>query len=99
MWQLKKRLSTDRGQASVELFASLLVVVTTLLFVVQIILYVYSYVVLAEAAKEGVRYAVVHGSANSSTTNVAAQVSKFASYSSLNVCYIKDTDSTTCCAV
>jgi Flp pilus assembly protein TadG len=95
----KLNLSKNRGYTSVEMIVGFLLLITTLLAVVQIIAYIYSYVILAQAAKEGVRYAIVHGSTNSLTSSVSTEVSKYAHYSFLNVCYIKDTDSTSCCTV
>jgi TadE-like protein len=53
------------GQAMVEFM--LVVIFLFLLFVsiLQMILFMYAYTTLADAAKEGVRYAIVHGTGNS----------------------------------
>lgn len=65
---LQVRLSQRReaGQGMVEF--ALVITFVFLLFVgiVQMILLMYAYTTLADAAKEGVRYAVVHGTQNSS---------------------------------
>ena len=49
------------GQAQVEFLLSTLFVLLVVVGVVEIILMMYTYTVLADAAKEGVRYAIVHG--------------------------------------
>lgn len=56
----------EHGQAMVEFM--LVIIVLFLLFasVVQVMLLMYAYSTLADAAKEGVRYAIVHGTGNSS---------------------------------
>ncbi|HZP16903.1 MAG TPA: TadE family protein, partial [Terriglobales bacterium] len=56
-----KRGQREEGQAMVEF--ALVITFVFLLFVsiLQMILYMYAYNTLADAAKEGVRYAIVHG--------------------------------------
>jgi Flp pilus assembly protein TadG len=49
-----------------EFLAAIVCLFVTILWTVQLIIMIYTYVVLAAAAKEGVRYAVVHGSSNAS---------------------------------
>jgi Flp pilus assembly protein TadG len=49
------------GQAQVEFLLSILLVMVVVVGVVEVILLMYTYTVLADAAKEGVRYAIVHG--------------------------------------
>jgi len=53
------------GQAMVEFI--LVVVFLVLLFfsILQMIMFMYTYTTLADAAKEGIRYAIVHGTGNS----------------------------------
>ena len=49
------------GQAQVEFLLSFLFLFIVVVSIVEIILMLYTYTVLADAAKEGVRYATVHG--------------------------------------
>jgi len=59
---------SSRGQASVEFLLSAVFLMTLILWAVQLVVAIYTYVILAEAAKEGVRYAIVHGSDISSSS-------------------------------
>ena len=54
----------DRGQAQVEFVLSIFLVLLTLLGIFELTMFIYTYSVLSDAAKEGVRYAIVHGSSN-----------------------------------
>lgn len=56
---LTKRKS--KGQATVEFALTIIFVMLLILGSLEMIVLVYTYSVLADAAKEGVRYAVVHG--------------------------------------
>jgi len=49
------------GQAMVEFLLSVLVLLIVVVGIIEMIGLIYTYTVLADAAKEGVRYAVVHG--------------------------------------
>lgn len=104
MW-MKRRKRIDRkhiaaersrGQAQVEFILSFLFVFLLMFGMLELILFVYTYNVLADSAKEGVRYAVVHGTNSSSCSgpgttgvscpdssggNVQATVRKYAQYS------------------
>lgn len=60
-----RRAGSQRGQAAVEFMLTALSVVFILAFVLEMISFAYTYNVLAYAAKEGLRYAVVHGASNS----------------------------------
>ena len=62
---LKGRLSSDHGQALVEFALIVLFVMFFVLGILEMVVFMYTYSVLADSAKEGVRYAIVHG-ANSS---------------------------------
>ncbi len=53
------------GQALVEFVLSILFVVLLIFGIVEFTMFIYTYNVLADSAKEGVRYAVVHGTGNS----------------------------------
>src|SRR5437588_4986346 len=61
---LKTRLRSDRGQALVE-FALVIIFLMIMVFsILEMILLMNTYNVLADSAKEGVRYAIVHGTLN-----------------------------------
>lgn len=63
----KKSLKTsERGTSMVEFVMTLLIITFVLFLLVEFSLWVYAYNVMADAAKAGVRYAIVHG-ANSTT--------------------------------
>lgn len=51
----------QKGQATVEFALALLFVIAMIFWVIEFSMYMYTYNILAEAAKEGVRYAIVHG--------------------------------------
>jgi Flp pilus assembly protein TadG len=51
----------SKGQAQVEFALTVVFVILLILGSLEIIVLIYNYSVLADAAKEGVRYAVVHG--------------------------------------
>ena len=53
---------SERGATQVEFAVSILVTVMLIFWVFEMISLVYTYSVLSDAAKEGVRYAIVHGS-------------------------------------
>jgi hypothetical protein len=60
----KIRLRSDRGQAIVEFALVIIFLMVLLLSVIEMILLIYTYNVVADSAKEGVRYAIVHGANN-----------------------------------
>jgi Flp pilus assembly protein TadG len=51
----------SKGQASVEFALTVIFVMLLIIASLEMIVLIYTYSVLADAAKEGVRYAVVHG--------------------------------------
>jgi Flp pilus assembly protein TadG len=89
-----KRLPRQKGLAAVEFALTILLVMVVIFWAFEFIMLVYTYNVMAEAAKEGVRYAIVHGANNSSssgpatgaardcTTNIAAITTLVQSYAS-----------------
>src|SRR5204863_7607546 len=93
MRKLLRTRSNTGGQASVEFLLSGLLCVTMIFAAVQMIIFIYTYTVLAQAAKVGVRYAVVHGANNASpscpgnTTGVAAAVNRIANYSAIAITF------------
>jgi TadE-like protein len=76
----------------VETALSILVAVFVMFWMWELIMALYTYSVLSDAAKEGVRYAIVHGKDNSScdgpsagcdstAANTVAKVNEYAAYS------------------
>src|SRR5260370_40496755 len=51
----------ETGQAQVELALTIVFVLFTIFGIIELIMMIYTYTVLADSAKEGVRYAIVHG--------------------------------------
>src|SRR5437867_4075510 len=92
----RKPHSKNRGHATVEFLLSMLPLMIFIMWIVQFLLLIYTYVVMAGAAKEGVRYAVVHGTNNASSSgpgNVTAVVNAAKSYANftgmtVNVTYL-----------
>jgi len=65
--RLTKRGAGDQsGQTLVEFSLTIVFVMFVVFFAFELMMYIYTYNVLADAAKEGVRYAVVHGASSSS---------------------------------
>ncbi len=58
--QTHLRLHRQRGQALVETALMMWVIITVVFFVFELGWLMYTYSVLADAANEGVRYAIVH---------------------------------------
>jgi hypothetical protein len=86
----------SRGQAQFEFVLSILFIMLFIFGMLELVLLVYTYNVLADSAKEGVRYAVVHGTdslscsgpgssevtcLDSSGANVQSTVTQYAQYS------------------
>jgi Flp pilus assembly protein TadG len=69
------RLRSDRGSAMVEFAVTASVLFMLLVGLMKVCLAVYTYHYVSEAARESVRYAVVHGSSSASpvSTNSAIQ--------------------------
>lgn len=61
--RLERRFGCD-GQGQIEFVLSILTIMFTIFWTWEVVLAVYTYNVLSDAAKEGVRYAIVHGSNN-----------------------------------
>ena len=87
----------SKGQAQVEFALTVVFVFLLILGSLEMIVMIYTYSVLADAAKEGVRYAVVHGTGvgaacsgpggggitctDATADNVKTTVTKYTSYS------------------
>lgn len=57
--------TSARGQASVEFALVVVLLMVMILSMLEVILLMHTYNTLADSAKEGVRYAIVHGTGNS----------------------------------
>jgi Flp pilus assembly protein TadG len=57
-----------RGQAAVEFALTIVFVMILILAAIELTVMIYTYSVLADAAKEGVRYAIVHGTGVGAST-------------------------------
>ena len=64
-WLRSRRLHREEGQAQVEFALSIMVVLFMVFFSWELLMAMYTASVMANAAKEGVRYAIVHGSNSS----------------------------------
>jgi hypothetical protein len=61
----------ERGQAQVEFALVVVMLMILILSMVEMLTLIHTYNVLADSAKEGVRYAIVHGSGNSTPAGPA----------------------------
>jgi len=61
---LKPAERGEAGQAQVEFALVIVFIMLLIVGFIELILFMYTYNVVADAAKEGVRYAIVHGAAN-----------------------------------
>src|SRR6266536_2149296 len=81
----------ERGHAMVEFLLTSVFVLATIFGLVQLTVFVYTYATMAQAAKAGVRYAIVHGSMNSggsgpgNTTAVENAVKIWANYPGMTI--------------
>ena len=88
--------STEKGQATIEFALTSVFVLALMFWVIEFSMYIYTYSILSEAAKEGVRYAIVNGCGTPPSTcsgtctpactdaagsNVSAQVKNWAQLS------------------
>src|ERR1700740_304628 len=64
-WVFKIALRSDRGQAQVEFALVVIFLFILVLSILETLFFMHTYNVLADSAKEGVRYAIVHGANNS----------------------------------
>jgi hypothetical protein len=63
---LNKLEMRQRGQAAIEFLFTVLFVMLFVLGFLELVMLLFSYNVLADSAKEGVRFAIVHGTASTS---------------------------------
>jgi len=64
--EASKTSRNQRGQAAVEFALTVVFLMILVVAFIELIMLFYTYNVLADSAKEGVRYAIVHGSRNGS---------------------------------
>jgi Flp pilus assembly protein TadG len=87
-----ERLRTgEKGQATVEFALTVVLLVLFIVGFLELVTLVYTYNVLADSAKEGVRYAIVHGANNATASGPAsgAASSPPCTTSSANVAEVK----------
>jgi Flp pilus assembly protein TadG len=58
----------EKGQAAVEFALTIVFVMLLILAAIEVTVMIYTYSALADAAKEGVRYAIVHGTGVGAST-------------------------------
>ena len=63
-------LRADRGAVEIEFVLSILTVLFTMFWMWEVVMAVYTYSVISDAAREGVRYAIVHGLKNQNCSGV-----------------------------
>ena len=63
------------GQATVEFALIILSIILFIIGMVELFFFIYTYNVLADSAKEGVRYAIVHGTGNSNCSGPGSATS------------------------
>src|SRR5437588_12871925 len=80
------RSSRQRGQSLLETALMIVVIFTVVFWIFELGWLMYTYSVMADAANEGVRYAIVHSGADPSGTT--SKVKAFAGTSLHNVCGI-----------
>jgi len=84
---LRSLRTRQYGQAAVEFAFVVVSLVILMVSILEMTMFIYTYVALTNAAKEGVRYAVVHGasaatpSGPGSSANVVSAVQSFANAS------------------
>lgn len=72
-----RQTGSERGSASVEFAATSVVMFMTLVGLMKVCLAIYTYHFVSEAAREAVRFAVVHGSSASSPVSTNDPVQSF----------------------
>lgn len=78
------RLSSQRGQSAIEFALTIVILVVLLVGMLELTMFVYTYSVLADAAKEGVRYAIVHGASGTSPSGPSGVPQPSASWGACN---------------
>jgi len=63
-----KSRTAERGQSSIEFALMAIFILLLIVGFIEIVLFLHTYNVLADSAKEGIRYAIVHGTDNTSAS-------------------------------
>jgi hypothetical protein len=66
----RPRRTNTKGAAQIEFLLTIITIIMTMLLMWEVIMAVYTMNVLSDAAKEGVRYAITHGSKGGTDTRV-----------------------------
>jgi Flp pilus assembly protein TadG len=82
----KRLWKEQQGSVLIEFAVSAVLVLTVLFMTLELCSAVYTYTVLADAANEGVRYAIVH---SSDTSGAITKVKTYAAYTMHNVSQIR----------
>ena len=70
----KRGRRSDHGQATIEFALVIIMLFLAVVSILELIVFMHTYNVLADSAKEGVRYAIVHGANNGSPMPAACTV-------------------------
>ncbi len=76
----RKAFADERGQGQIEIVITIFTVLFVIFMMIELCSAVYTYVVLSDAANEGLRYAIVHSS-EGGPTNTIAKVTSYATAS------------------
>lgn len=92
-----QRFGSESGSVAIETALSFMLIMTMVLGIIELSVMAYTYSVLGEAARQGVRYATIHGSASSNCSgpstgcadstaaNVVSSVTRYANNYARNV--------------
>lgn len=69
----KRIVRGQRGQAAVEFALTATFLFFLIIALIELFMFIYTYAALANSAKEGVRYAIVHGSTGTNGTGPSTQ--------------------------
>jgi Flp pilus assembly protein TadG len=72
----QNRLRHQRGQSLLETAVMIIVIFTVVFWIFEVAWLMYTYTVMADAANEGVRYAIVHSGDSAGTTTVVKNFAK-----------------------
>ncbi len=72
---LRRLRRNENGQAMVEFLLTVLFLMILIVSFLELVMMLYTYVVLADSAKEGVRYAIVHGTGSTLCSGPGTTVS------------------------
>jgi Flp pilus assembly protein TadG len=76
-------LDCERGQATVEMVVSLMVVMSLVFWLFEFCMFIYTCSVLNDATEEGVRYAIVHGTDSTLCSGPDSACTNHAPYSNV----------------